>query len=254
MTIASLLGSLARRKLLEERFEISCDGRAVAVVVRRHPAARRLTLRVDPESAQAVVTIPHRLPARDGLALAQRKTGWILARLAALPGRIALTDGTILPVGGVPHAVRHRPDGRRGVWIDNGEISVSGSAEHLARRLIDWLRAEARRRLVARATEKAAELGRRCGRVTVRDTRSRWGSCSAKGDLSFCWRLVLAPDFVLDYVVAHEVAHLAEHNHGPRFWRAVEQLTPHRRAAEAWLKRHSGELRRYVAAPTSDGQ
>ncbi len=242
---AGLLRSVIPGTVREERFDLACGDRQLVVRVRRHPNARRLTLRVEPRSGDAVVTIPCRLAFREGLDLARRKQGWILARLARLPQPIALADGAALPVGGVPHPICHRPEARRGVWIENGALCVSGRREHMARRLTDWLRAEARRRISALAAEKAALLGRPLGRVTVRDTRSRWGSCSVRGDLSFCWRLVLAPDFVLDYVVAHEVAHLAEHNHGPRFWRTVDTLTSHAEAARAWLKRHGDELRRY---------
>jgi predicted metal-dependent hydrolase len=245
VSLATLLDAVGRRKVREERFDLDCGSRTLPLAVRRHPAARRLTLRVDPGTGQVVVTVPYRVPVREGVALAERKLGWILARLERVPERIAFADGVLLPVGGVPHTVQHRPEARRGVWLEGATVCVSGRPEHLARRLVDWLRGEARHRLIAVAAEKAALLGRGHGRLTVRDTRSRWGSCSAKGDLSFCWRLVLAPDFVLDYVVAHEVAHLAEHNHGPRFWKTVATLTPHRDAARAWLKRHGDELRRY---------
>ncbi len=105
---------------------------------------------------------------------------------------------------------------------EGGTLIVAGRPEHLGRRLTDWLKAEARREFAVRARAKAEILGRRVGRVTVRDTRSRWGSCSANGNLSFCWRMVMAPAFVVDYVVAHEVAHLKVRDHSPRFWKTVE--------------------------------
>lgn len=233
------------RPIREDRFEIACGERLVPLIVRRHPTARRLILRVDPENASAVVTIPSRLPVTDGLAMANSKSGWILARLDAAPHRLAFADGLELPLGGTPVMVRHCPEGRRGVWLEDGRVNVSGSAEHLARRLSDWLRTEARRRIALLVADKTARLGRPAGRITIRDTRSRWGSCSARGDLSFCWRLVLVPDFVLDYVVAHEVAHIAEHNHGPRFWARVAELTDHVATARIWLKRHGADVRRY---------
>jgi hypothetical protein len=116
--------------------------------------------------------------------------------------------------------------------------------EHLARRVRDWFRSEARARIGVLVRDKAAVLGQTPGRITVRDTKSRWGSCSHDGNLSFCWRLVMAPASVLDYVVAHEIAHLAEHNHGPEFWRLVGTLTADVGGGRAWLKRNGGRLHR----------
>jgi hypothetical protein len=103
----------------------------------------------------------------------------------------------------------------------------------------------ARAEVADRARRLAARIGRKLGRVGVRDTKSRWGSCSGRGNLSFSWRLVFAPEPVINYVVAHEVAHLAEMNHGPRFWRLVESLSPDSAAARAWLKRHRSRLFSY---------
>jgi len=130
------------------------------------------------------------------------------------------------------------------VRVVEGTICVSGRAEHLARRVRDWLKREARAVLTDEALAKAARLGHAVKRIGVRDTRSLWGSCAASGAISFCWRLILAPDFVRDYVVAHEVAHLVEKNHGLRFWRLVATLTDEMAAARAWLKRHGEALHR----------
>jgi predicted metal-dependent hydrolase len=116
---------------------------------------------------------------------------------------------------------------------------------HIERRVRDHLVAMARTELAGRARPLAARIGRKLVRVGVRDTKSRWGSCSGRGNLSFSWRLVFAPEPIIDYVVAHEVAHLAEMNHGPRFWRLVESLSPDSAAARAWLKRHRSRLLSY---------
>jgi hypothetical protein len=131
------------------------------------------------------------------------------------------------------------------VRIADCEIRVRGAPEHVARRVKDHLVRLARAELGRRARLYAQEIGRPITRVGVRDTKSRWGSCSAKGALSFSWRLVLAPEPVVDYVVAHEVAHLAEMNHGPRFWRLVRTLTPDCATQRAWLKRHRSGLFAY---------
>ena len=129
--------------------------------------------------------------------------------------------------------------------IAEGEIRVRGDPAHLARRVRDHLAALARDELARRARPLAAHVGCTIARVTVRDTRSRWGSCSASGNLSFSWRLIFAPEEVVDYVVAHEVAHLAEMNHGPRFWRLVERLAPGNAGPRAWLDRHRARLLSY---------
>ncbi|MGH7048026.1 MAG: M48 family metallopeptidase, partial [Stellaceae bacterium] len=120
-----------------------------------------------------------------------------------------------------------------------------GDPAHLARRVRDALATLARNELARRARKLAAQIGRKIAGIGVRDTRSRWGSCSSSGNLSFSWRLILAPEPVIDYVVAHEVAHLAEMNHGRRFWRLVEHLMPDHAAPRAWLDRHRAQLLAY---------
>jgi hypothetical protein len=146
---------------------------------------------------------------------------------------------------GQPHVIVHDPAARRGVWRDAGVIRVSGFAEHLPRRVRDFLKREARAMLTERAHDKAGRLDRPIARISLRDTRSRWGSCSSDGGLSFSWRLILAPEEVLDYVVAHEVAHLMHHDHGAKFWALVTDLTPSVDAPRQWLRAHGPELHRY---------
>ena len=213
--------------------------------IRHHLRARRLILRVDPERDDLVITLPPRAPVAEGLELARRKSKWIVDRLDALPPRIAFADGAIVPFLGTDHVVCHRPLGGCPVWRENGEINVSGGPEHLPRRLRDWLESQARREIGCRVAAKASRLGRAFGRVRLGDTRSRWGSCSAAGNFSFCWRLIMTPAHVLDYVVAHEVAHLEAMNHGAGFWRTVGELTDDSAKARAWLHRHGARLRRY---------
>jgi predicted metal-dependent hydrolase len=126
-------------------------------------------------------------------------------------------------------------------------ICVSGGTTHGARRLADWLRAEAKTDFSESVTRHAANLGVRPKRISVRDQSSRWGSCSATGTISFSWRLIFAPNFVLDYVAAHEVAHMREMNHGPRFWRLVRDTMPEMQKARAWLQQKGAELHRFGA-------
>lgn len=233
------------KDLSDRDLTVDIQGRAVAVRLKRHARARRLVLRIAHDDDSVVVTLPPRASAREGLALVREQAAWIAGELAALPKRVPFEDGQVIPVLGRDYVVRHCPQARGGVWVEGGALMVAGRPEHLARRVLDWLRREARRAIAARVRAKAAGLGRPPGRVTVRDTVSLWGSCAVNGDLSFCWRLVLAPVHVLDYVVAHEVAHLAVRGHGPRFWQTVRRLTPDADAARAWLRRFGTSLHRY---------
>jgi predicted metal-dependent hydrolase len=219
-------------------------GGSARVEWRRSQRARRVSLRIDPRGGAVVVTLPPRAGRRAGLALLTTHAAWVADRLAKLPTAVAFVDGAAVSIGGVPHLIRHRPEGRGGAWLADGALHVSGAPEFLARRVADFLRAEARRRLSVLVAQKAALAGVDIRRLSIKDTRSRWGSCTAEGALSFSWRLVMAPDFVQDYVAAHEVAHLRQMNHGPRFWALVDQLTPYTRPAIAWLHAEGGSLLR----------
>ncbi len=224
---------------------LTLDGRVLPIAVRRSARARRLSLRLAPDGDGLVVVLPARATLADALAFAQKHGDWVRSRLAALPPRQPFAPGQMVPLLGAPHVLVHRPEARRGVWIENGGIHVSGHPDHLPRRVGDFLKAEARSRIAPRAQAMAARLDRKVARITVKDTRSRWGSCSSAGALAFSWRLVMAPEPVLDYVVAHEVAHLVEMNHSPRFWAQVARLVPDLDQPRAWLKRHGPGLHRY---------
>lgn len=215
------------------------------VAIRVNVRARRLQLRVDATARRVEVTLPRGVSAEHGLRFLSAQRRWIAARLAALPPPVPFVEGAVVPVLGIPHSIRRVSDRGAPVCIGDGEIRVRGASEHVRRRVRDHLIGLARRELGRRARIYAAHIGRPIARIAVRDTRSRWGSCSAKGALSFSWRLVLMPEAVLDYVVAHEVAHLAEMNHGPRFWRLVETLSPDAAFARAWLKRHRAQVFSY---------
>jgi predicted metal-dependent hydrolase len=191
-----------------------------------------------------IVTLPLRTACAVGLALLTTHSAWVHERLAALPTQIAFRDGAEIPINGETYRVRHTPENRCGVCLKAGEICVSGEAEFLPRRVGDFLNGEARRVLVPQVIDKAAKVGMQPGRITLKDTTSRWGSCAASGNLAFSWRLVMAPPFVQDYVVAHEVAHLRHMNHGPQFWKLVGMLSPHTVPAMEWLRRDGLQLLR----------
>jgi predicted metal-dependent hydrolase len=223
---------------------LAYPGGSAAIAWRRSPRARRITLRIDTRQGRVVVTLPMRAAQAAGLALLTQNTAWVKQRLAALPQAAPFADGACVMIDGIAHPIRHTPGGRGGAWIEAGVLHVSGEADFLARRVNDFLRAEARRRFAAQALAKAATAGMMPRRVTVKDTRTRWGSCSADGVLMFCWRLLMAPLHVQDYVVAHEVAHLRHLNHGASFWALADDLSPHRAAAVAWLSSEGARLLR----------
>jgi len=211
---------------------------------RRSSRARRVSLRIDPRGGAVVVTLPHRAARNAGMALLINNAGWVAQRLAALPGPIAFVDGAEIPLHGVSHRIRHLPHSRAGTWVESQEIRVSGDEAFLARRVADFLRAEAQRAITSLVAEKAALAKVTPGRISLKDTSSRWGSCAANRNLAFSWRLVMAPGYVQDYVTAHEVAHLRHMNHGPFFWALVGEITEHGPAAMAWLRTEGMRLLR----------
>ncbi|HMH65730.1 MAG TPA: SprT family zinc-dependent metalloprotease [Rhizomicrobium sp.] len=236
--------SPARHELLK------IDGRLLEVRLRLNPRARRMIVKVNPATGEVSVTAPSRRGLAHALDFARGEQDWIARQLAKAPGPVALAAGTVIPFRGVRHEIRAAAKGPAPVWREDGIIWVRGREAHIARRVLDFLKSEARALFEARVLEHALKLGVKPSRITVRDTASRWGSCSSARSLSFSWRLILAPDFVLDYVVAHEVAHLKEMNHSKRFWAHVRSLVPEIDAPQDWLKANGRELQRYAAPRT----
>jgi len=224
---------------------VDVAGKPVNVTVRRNPRARRLYLRIDPVRADIVLVLPRGVGLQEGLRFAHDRRSWLAGRLAAMPPPTPFADGVTIPLLGENVVIRHEPSARGGVTRQGHELRVAGGHEHLARRVRDWLKTQARLELSARSRFYAARVGQRISRIRISDPKSRWGSCSSRGGLSYSWRLVLAPPDVLNYVVVHEVAHLVEHNHGRRFWALVDSLAPDARAARAWLLRYGNTLLRY---------
>ncbi|HWV53687.1 SprT family zinc-dependent metalloprotease [Pseudorhodoplanes sp.] len=241
---------LYRRPTEPKAIQVVHDKHIYLVRVRRHRQARRYTLRIQAATREVVLTMPPRGCLKEAKEFAQKHGGWIASRLHHLPKAQPFEHGTIVPLRGHPHRIVHRKGERGTVWVegtDDGErkLCVAGDTPHIDRRIGDFLRREARRDLESASRAFAERLGVSIGRVSIRDPSSRWGSCSTTGVLSYSWRLILAPPFVLDYLAAHEVAHLVEMNHSVRFWRLVDRLCPNVRRAKAWLDMHGTELHRY---------
>jgi len=215
----------------------------VAVSLRHSPRARRISLRVSGLDGRVTLTVPRGVSEAEALKFAASKGEWLRAQLAGQPDCLRLSPGVELPVEG--RLVRIARGEGRGVRLSAGAIEVPGPDAQLPARLEGWLKARARDRLAAASDAHAAQLGRPYSRLTLRDTRSRWGSCSSRGALSYSWRLIMAPPEVLDYVAAHEVAHLAEMNHSPAFWAVVGRLLPGYETPRRWLRREGAALHRY---------
>ncbi|MBB3952284.1 M48 family metallopeptidase [Aureimonas jatrophae] len=225
---------------LPDVFEI--DGRALPLRVREHAGARRLVLRLSP-AGELRVTVPPRTRTATVLGFLDRHRAWVAGRLEAHPGALRVEAGARLPFRGGELLVVHEP-GRRSARIDAGEgcLVVGGEAEAIGRRVADALKREARRDLQAEVERLVPVLGIRPAALSLKDTRSRWGSCSAERRLSFSWRIVMAPPGVLRYLVAHEMAHLREMNHAPAFWALCRELCPETEAGREWLRQHGGSL------------
>jgi len=244
----------------QSKRSLAVDGRTAVledmgarVEVRRHPGARRLTLRVSRTQRAVIVTLPLQCDLDEAGSFLSRHIDWVRERLDNLPDLVPFAHGNAMPLRGEPHDIVFTGSARsRIVHVaqasqPRNEICVPGPMGIAPQRLRNWLFDEAKRDLDKRVAHHAKRLSLLPKRVAVRDQSSRWGSCSTTRVLSFSWRLVLAPPPILDYVAAHEVAHLAEMNHGPRFWALVRKTLPDYESAKRWLQIYGLDLHRYGA-------
>jgi predicted metal-dependent hydrolase len=247
---------LFRRPSAPPAITVDFGGEVFPVRLRRHRQARRYTLRIQSATSEVVLTMPLRGSVRQASVFAQKHGAWIAARLERLPDAAPFAHGATVPLRGVEHRIVHRPGLRGTVWIEARDDSapvlcVAGAEPHIPRRVRDFLKREAKADLEKASRLAAAALGVTVKRVSIRDQSSRWGSCSTTGMLSYSWRLILAPPFVLDYLAAHEVAHLVEMNHSRAFWRLVERICSHTSRAKAWLDANGTALHRYGMQDTA---
>jgi predicted metal-dependent hydrolase len=215
----------------------------IPLILRRSARARRISLRISQLDGRVTLTLPARLAEREALNFARSKEDWIRKHLDARGADVAVGLGGEVPVGG--KLLRVVAGARRSVQIGTDEIAVPGPVDRVPARLAGYLKQVARDRLAGACDDYAALLGRPYSRITMRDTRSRWGSCTSDGALMFSWRLIMMPPEVLDYVAAHEVGHLAQMNHSPAFWAEVERIYGDYKPARKWLRAHGSDLHRY---------
>jgi predicted metal-dependent hydrolase len=221
------------------------DGRRVAVKLVVNPRARRVSVRIDPTRREAIATAPTRRHLKHAVQFAAERAGWIAHELARLPQGVLLTPGVLAPLRGVAHLLVYE-HGRAGPRIEAGDpprlIAPAPDAALFEARLLRFFKEQARSDLTARVAAHAQTLGVKPVRLQVKELRSRWGSCSVDGVLSFSWRLILAPPLVLDYLAAHETAHLREMNHSRRFWALVRRCAPEFERGREWLHEHGCAL------------
>ena len=168
-------------------------------------------------------------------------TAWLQKQIAATPGILAFAPGVVFPFRGTPHRIVHEPH-RRLTSVENGHVFIGGDLRHLRRRLTEFLKKEAKKNFVDVSIHYAKMLDVEVKRIQLRDTATRWGSCNRSGTICYSWRLIFAPPFVLDYLCAHEVAHLRHMDHGKKYWALVEEICPHMNQARVWLKTNGNAL------------
>ncbi|MCP5086230.1 MAG: M48 family metallopeptidase [Rhodobacteraceae bacterium] len=215
----------------------------IPVRLRRSARARRFSLRISNADGSVSLTLPKRSSKRAAMAFAAGQEAWLRRNLDKRPAQIELRYGSCLPFDGSPVVLQ--PGQGRSVKLENDRLSVPGLEIELGPRLRGFLKVAARERMAVAAEHYAKTLGQRVSRITIRDTRSRWGSCTSEGNLMFSWRLVMAPRLVQDYVAAHEVCHLIEMNHSPTYWSLVEEVFPGYQIQRKWLKANGAELHRF---------
>ena len=214
----------------------------VALRLRTSARARRITLRISSLDGTVTLTRPRNIPEREALDFAREKEAWLRGHLARQDDGFDVGFGVTLPVEG--RLLEVAPGAGRSVRIEAGRLIVPGTPDRCAARVAGFLKARARSRLAEASDRYADRLGRPYTKLTLRDTRSRWGSCTSQGGLMYSWRLIMAPPPVLDYVAAHEVAHLAEMNHSAAFWAVVRQLYGPWEAQRRWLQTEGAALHR----------
>lgn len=237
---------LKRRQAIPEKLQIDLAAGAVNVVVSQNARAKHYRLSLHPKKG-VVLTVPKRGNWRDAQDFLHRHQDWLNQRIDQIEAPTLIVPEMDLPLRGTLHNLVRTGQLRGLVQHDpvTQRIEVPGAPEHFARKLGDWLKNQARQDLEQQVQIHARRLNLAPKGITIRDQTSRWGSCSSSGQLNFSWRLVLAPPYVLDYVAAHEVAHLREMNHSPRFWRTVKETLPDMKRGHDWLKVHGRELMRY---------
>lgn len=219
-------------------------GEEIPLTLRLSARARRMKLRVEANRSITLI-LPQGLSPSEGLSFIRQEQDWLCRNLRATQKPVFLEPGSVIPVYGEPHKIIHAPEKRGVVSRKDGEIHVSGNAAHVPRRLKDWAYRDIRKTVTEKVDGHTQKIQVTRGRISIRDQKSRWGSCSSAGNLNFSWRLFFMPDFVIDYITAHEVAHLVHLDHSKDFWKVTHLLCSEMEMAKQWLKQQGASVHKY---------
>ncbi|GBR54804.1 hypothetical protein CSR02_09925 [Acetobacter pomorum] len=203
--------------------------------------AKRCIIRISAKDHAVVITLPKGFPCTQALDFVHKHTDWIIPRLKKLTQTPRFAANSIISIQDKNYTIQHTPDRKGGAWLENDCLFVSGDPSFLPRRVEDFIKQHAVKTLIEEMRHVSQVSGLQPARLDIRDTSSRWGSCSSSGRIMLSWRLIMAPFFVRHYLIAHELSHLQHMNHSAAFWKLVDTLTPHRRQAERWLH-HFGSI------------
>lgn len=225
-------------------------GKPLPLQVRENARAKRLTLRLRPEGGEKIVlTLPLFWSKKQVLGFLEQSKPWIEKNLhkhiAREVPKLAYEEGMVLPILGKQYELRHKSSRSCSFWWGDDYLLIHAPAEKFESLVQASLQNMVRQFLQERTIHYANQLGKPVNRIALRDTRSRWGSCSATGNISYSWRLIFAPEPVADYVCAHEAAHLAELNHSPQFWQIVGGFCPDYKKLRQWLRQNGKTLFQY---------
>ena len=213
--------------------------------VNRTKLAKRLTIRIDHKKKLPIVTIPHSCSQSRAIKFIESNQLWIKHHMNQIPDSKLFEDGDIISLFGQKYTIVHDDKLKLGTFIKDANLYVSGQASFTHRRVKDFIKTYAKIELAKMAHEAALKLDKKINTIFIKDTKSRWGSCSSNNNINFNWRISLAPDYAIKYLVYHEVAHLKEQNHSEDFWKTLEFIYPEYEKGQLWLKNHGKELYLY---------
>lgn len=214
------------------------------IKIKKSPLAKKLTLRIDEKKRLPTLTIPKRCSEKQALEFLKANQDWITNTLAKLPVKIKFYDGENISFFGRNYTIVHAPN-QKGSCFEGNTIKISGNIEFLHRRVSDFLKKQTLDSLSELSLQKASSIGCKISSITIKDTKSRWGSCSTLGNINYNWRICFAPIDVINYLVCHEVSHLKHPNHSTSFWKTVEELCPNHKECRKWLKIKGKDLYKY---------
>jgi predicted metal-dependent hydrolase len=234
--------------------EINHGDIVLNVELRRLSSARRYILRVHNAHRRAIITMPLRGSKLIAHNLATKNATWIHQRIQKIPDAVPFVPNTKILLRDEPYILIHHPEEHKATWLESpglnnvGYIHISGKRAHFERRVYDFLKKLALIDLTQSVHFYCHKINIAPRSLRLRDTKSRWGSCSADGKLNFSWRLIMAPHYVLDYLAANEVCHLIHLNHSAVFWDLTRKLCAMTDQAEHWLKYKGTSLYSYGIA------